>query len=198
MVSPWKLTLRINPPAGLSARFRSELHSSPQPERPGQRGAKLHNEFWAASRKTFLLDSFAAQNCRSACSVKRFGRWKHQLQRNGVQENLCGFRDFRKPRFICLAAMERQTFRSSSNQLYAVTSIPIDRAVPLMLFTAASIEAAFRSGIFCLAISSTCAYVTLPTLFLFGVPEPLARFAAFLSRTAAGGVLVTKVKLRST
>ena len=45
---------------------------------------------------------------------------------------------------------------------YATTSIPIERAVPLMLFTAASTVAAFRSGIFCVAISRTCASVTLP------------------------------------
>jgi len=74
---------------------------------------------------------------------------------------------------------------------YATTSIPIDRAVPLMLFTAASTEAAFRSGIFCVAISRTCFSVTLPIFSLFGVPDPFATPAAFLSRTAAGGVLVT-------
>src|ERR1700691_4659719 len=74
----------------------------------------------------------------------------------------------------------------------------MDRAVRLMLFTADSTETVFKSGIFCLAISSTCFSVTVPTLSLFGVPEPLARFAAFFSRTAAGGVLVTKVKVRST
>ena len=51
---------------------------------------------------------------------------------------------------------------------YAVTSIPIERAVPFTLFTAASTDAAFRSGIFCLAISCTCFSVTLPTLSLFG------------------------------
>src|SRR5271169_4770538 len=76
--------------------------------------------------------------------------------------------------------------------------MPIERAVPLMLLIAASIEAAFRSGIFWVAISRTCFSVTVPTLVLFGTPEPLARFAAFFSRTGAGGVLVMKVKLRST
>jgi hypothetical protein len=44
---------------------------------------------------------------------------------------------------------------------------------------AASTEAAFRSGIFCVAISRTCFSVTLPTLSLFGVPEPFWRPAAF-------------------
>src|SRR6266852_5351651 len=80
---------------------------------------------------------------------------------------------------------------------HPMTSIPIDRAVPRMLLTAESIEAAFRSGIFCLAISSTCFKVTLPTLSLFGVPEPFAMPAARLSRIEAGGVLVMKVKDRS-
>ena len=35
--------------------------------------------------------------------------------------------------------------------------------------------------------------MTLPTLFLFGSPEPLSIFAAFLSRIEAGGVLVMNV-----
>jgi len=54
-----------------------------------------------------------------------------------------------------------------------------------------------RSGIFSLAISSTCFAVTWPTLFLFGTADPLARFAAFLSSTDAGGVLVMNVYERS-
>src|ERR1700677_963087 len=74
----------------------------------------------------------------------------------------------------------------------------MERAVPLVLFSADSTETVFKSGIFCLAISSTCFSVTVPTLSLLGVPEPLARFAAFFSSTAAGGVLVTNVKVRST
>src|SRR5271156_4357903 len=83
------------------------------------------------------------------------------------------------------------------DKLYTVTSMPIDRAVPFTLLTAASTEAAFRSGIFCLAISSTCFSVTLPTLSLLGVPEPLATPAARFNRIAAGGVLVIKEKVRS-
>src|SRR5271155_1938939 len=76
--------------------------------------------------------------------------------------------------------------------------MPIERAVPLMLFIAASMVAAFKSGIFCVAISRIWASVTVPTLVLFGTPEPLARLAAFFNSTGAGGVLVMKVKLRST
>ena len=58
-------------------------------------------------------------------------------------------------------------------------------------------EAAFRSGIFCLAISSAWARVMEPTLFLFGTPEAVSMPAAFLIRTGAGGVLVMKLKERS-
>src|SRR5437764_547838 len=54
-----------------------------------------------------------------------------------------------------------------------------------------------RSGSLSSAISRTCFFVTLPTLFLFGSPDPLSIFAAFLSRIDAGGVLVMNVKLRS-
>src|SRR5262249_33708568 len=80
---------------------------------------------------------------------------------------------------------------------YPMTSIPIDRAVPLTLLIAVSSEAAFRSGIFCLAMSATCFSVTLPTLSLLGAPEPLAIPSARFNSTDAGGVLVIKVKERS-
>ena len=48
------------------------------------------------------------------------------------------------------------------------------RAVPFTVATAAEMLRAFKSGIFSLAISSTCFCVTLPTLFRLGSPEPLA------------------------
>ena len=60
--------------------------------------------------------------------------------------------------------------------------MPIERAVPRTLRIAESTEAAFRSGIFCFAISSTCFAVTLPTLSLFGDPEPFAMPAARFSK----------------
>src|SRR5439155_8048619 len=84
-----------------------------------------------------------------------------------------------------------------TRSLYPTTSIPIDLAVPRTLLVAASTEAAFRSGILCLAMSSTCFAVTLPTLSLFGVPDPLAIPAARLSKTEAGGVFVMNVNERS-
>ena len=43
----------------------------------------------------------------------------------------------------------------------------------------------------------TFTFVTLPTLFLFGSPEPFSIFAAFFRRIAAGGVFVMKVNERS-
>src|SRR5258707_15684176 len=70
------------------------------------------------------------------------------------------------------------------------------RAVPFTLLIAVSSEAAFRSGIFCLAMSSTCFSVTLPTLSLLGVPDPLAMPAARLSRIEAGGGLGRKGEKR--
>jgi len=52
------------------------------------------------------------------------------------------------------------------------------RAVPFTVATAAEMSRAFKSGIFSLAISSTCFSVTLPTLLRLGSPEPLAIPAA--------------------
>ena len=74
-----------------------------------------------------------------------------------------------------------------------MTSSPIDRAVPATVLIADSSESQFRSGIFSLAMSSTCFAVTVPTLFLFGSADPFAMFAARFSSTGAGGVLVMKV-----
>ena len=75
--------------------------------------------------------------------------------------------------------------------------IPIERAVPAIIEIAESIFAALRSGILRVAISSSCALVILATFVLLGTPEPEAILHAFLSKTAAGGVLVMKLKLLS-
>src|SRR5262245_50986976 len=64
--------------------------------------------------------------------------------------------------------------------------MPIERAVPEIVLIAASRSVVLRSGIFCLAISSSCFCVILPTLFLFGSPDPFSSRAAFMSRMAAG------------
>src|SRR5690606_3929539 len=75
--------------------------------------------------------------------------------------------------------------------------MPILRALPAMVRTAASMSAAVRSGIFVLAISSAWARVILPTLSVLALGLPLVMPAAFLIRMVAGGVFITKVKLLS-
>ena len=66
-----------------------------------------------------------------------------------------------------------------------------------MILDAASRSLAFRSGIFFSAISRIWAAVIVPTLFAWGSPEPFWIPIASLISTAAGGVFVMKVKLRS-
>ena len=75
--------------------------------------------------------------------------------------------------------------------------MPMLRAVPAIMRIAASGLDALRSFSFILTISRSWALVTLPTLSLFGVPEPLASPAAFLRSTAAGGLFRMNVKERS-
>ena len=74
------------------------------------------------------------------------------------------------------------------------TVMPMERAEPAIVRTAASRSAAVRSVSFILSISSACALVILPTLSVCGRAEPLVIFAAFLMRMVAGGVFITKVK----
>src|SRR5687767_14889529 len=75
--------------------------------------------------------------------------------------------------------------------------MPIDRAVPAMIFSASSRSLAFRSAILVCAISRTWSRVTEATLVLCGSPEPFSTPAALSSIRAAGGVLVTNVNDRS-
>src|SRR5579859_2724977 len=75
--------------------------------------------------------------------------------------------------------------------------MPIERAVPAMIFSAASIVVAFRSGIFVSAICRSCALVSVPTLVLCGSALPLSTPMAFLISSGAGGVFVMKVNDRS-
>ena len=77
---------------------------------------------------------------------------------------------------------------------YASTSTPIERAVPAMIFFAASMSLALMSGIFTLAISSSCACVSLPTLLRLGSLLPDSILSACLIRNDAGGVFVMNVK----
>ena len=73
----------------------------------------------------------------------------------------------------------------------------MERAVPSTIFMAASTSLALRSAILVWAIWRTCSRVTEPTLVTWGWAEPFSTLAAWRSMTAAGGVLVTKVKERS-
>ncbi len=59
-----------------------------------------------------------------------------------------------------------------------------------MVRTAASRSAAVRSGIFCVAMASSCARVNWPTLVVCGLALPFCKPIAFLIKTVAGGFLV--------
>src|SRR6266571_3124334 len=80
---------------------------------------------------------------------------------------------------------------------YPSTVMPMERAVPAMIFSAASMVVAVRSGIFVWAISRTWAAVIEPTFSLCGSPLPFSTPAAFLISSGAGGVLVMNVNERS-
>ena len=71
------------------------------------------------------------------------------------------------------------------------------RAVPSTILIAASTLAALRSVILLSAISRTLSRPSLATFCLLGTPDAFSKPAAFFKRTAAGGVLQTKVKERS-
>src|SRR5579863_10131570 len=71
------------------------------------------------------------------------------------------------------------------------------RAVPITVRTADSIFVVFRSTSLILSISSTCFFVTLPTLLRFGSAEPLTMPAARSNKIEAGGVFKINVNVRS-
>src|SRR6266700_5336967 len=71
------------------------------------------------------------------------------------------------------------------------------RAVPITVRIADSRLVVLRSTSLIFAISSTCFFVTFPTLLRFGSAEPFAMLAARFSNTDAGGVFRMKVKVRS-
>src|SRR4051794_7290985 len=75
--------------------------------------------------------------------------------------------------------------------------MPIERAVPATCSLAASRSLALRSGSFTLAISSSWAWEMVAATALPGVGLPLSIPTASRMSTAVGGVLVTKVKVRS-
>ena len=73
----------------------------------------------------------------------------------------------------------------------------MDRQVPAIIDMAASKDAAFKSFILVSAIFWRSSLEIVATLFLLGSPEAFCSLQAFLIRTAAGGVFVMKLKLRS-
>src|SRR5437588_6394545 len=93
---------------------------------------------------------------------------------------------------VCLAVLGHLVGSSPHT-----TSTPIDRAVPAMIFAAASTSLAFRSFIFFSAICLSWSWVIVPTLSRWGSAEPFSTDNACLISTAAGGLLVTNVNDRS-
>src|SRR5947208_4700593 len=79
----------------------------------------------------------------------------------------------------------------------STTSSPMERAVPATIFIAASMSVAFKSVSLISAIFLTWARVTFPTFWRFEVGEPFSMPASFFRSTAAGGVLVMNVNVRS-
>ncbi len=75
--------------------------------------------------------------------------------------------------------------------------IPIERAVPAIMLIADSKVDAFKSGILSSAIFWISALEILATFVLLGTPDPDLSPQAFFNKTAAGGVLVIKLKLLS-
>src|SRR5258708_37691563 len=71
------------------------------------------------------------------------------------------------------------------------------RAAPSIMRMAASMSLAFKSFILISAISRTLARRIVPAVSRPGLPLPFSTPAAFLIRSAAGGVLVTKLNERS-
>ena len=69
--------------------------------------------------------------------------------------------------------------------------------VPAMMRAAASGELAFRSGIFSLTISATCAFVSVPTFSSRALPEPFSMPSALSISRDAGGFFMMKVNERS-
>ena len=70
--------------------------------------------------------------------------------------------------------------------------MPIDLAEPAIILTACSKSKAFKSFIFCLAISSACFFLIYATIFISGSFEPLLSLAASLIKKEAGGDFILK------
>src|SRR3989344_2373976 len=71
-------------------------------------------------------------------------------------------------------------------------SIPIDLAVPAIIFFACSMSFAFRSSIFSFAMSSSCFFESFPTLFC-AFSDPFSMPSFFKMRRQAGRFLTINV-----
>merc|ERR1719387_1529980 len=110
----------------------------------------------------------------------------------------------RPPRLSGQGTAYFSQYLSSSGM--STTLMPMFLAVPMTVFMADWSLLVLRSGSLIFAISSICAIVTSATKLYerspffertAGWPEPLVTLAAFLSSSAAGGVLRMKVNERS-
>src|SRR5687768_8784860 len=94
---------------------------------------------------------------------------------HGVQ-GIDGPRDIVSPRslpvFSRLPIASASVCRGGAHE--PVTSIPIERAVPVIMFVAASISVAFKSGSFVRAMSRHWSRVKLATLFRLGSAEAVS------------------------
>src|SRR5437764_3311909 len=108
---------------------------------------------------------------------------------------------FEIPSILSLSIERRKRSQTIRNPQFAIRNYsivnPICRAVPSMVGIALSRFVVFKSGIFVLVISSTLAREILPTCSFLGLPARFDLPAAFFNRSAAGGVLVSKVNERS-
>mmetsp|Transcript_48081 Transcript_48081/g.111378 ORF Transcript_48081/g.111378 Transcript_48081/m.111378 type:complete len:280 (+) Transcript_48081:182-1021(+) len=132
----------------------------------------------------------AARGCRASLSLMPYSRRAGSV---GGSATLC--QSCRSLNPIC-----HDKWSIPWNIHSSLTVMPMFRAVPSTVRIADSTLLVFRSGSFTLAISSTCALVTVPATVAprpKGWPEPLDTPAAFLRSSDAGGVFRMKVKLRS-
>src|SRR3546814_9216646 len=125
----------------------------------------------------------------------RISDWSSDVCSSDLQGQ--GFGDRVELVAIDLGGNSGRAFSQFGHAYTPSTVMPMLRALPATVRTAASRSAAVRSGDLVLAISSACARVSVPTLSRFGRAEPFCTPLAFLIRIVAGGVFMLKVKLLS-
>ena len=113
----------------------------------------------------------AARSCRAAARRRggrsgRCGRAPRPTRRTSrcascLTSATASAGAYSRSRSIALRGLE---VALAVRRLIRRTSTPIERAVPAMIFVAASMSLALRSCIFCSAIARSCAWVIVPTL----------------------------------